>query len=52
MEEHYWPAENPDLNPTEPFWDELEWRLKVKLSRPTSVSNLTKLLLEEWQKFP
>ncbi len=34
------------------LWDELEWRLRARLSRPTSVPDLTNNLLSKWAKFP
>ena len=43
-----WPAQSPDLN----LWDELEWRLRARPSRPTSVPDLTNVLLEEWSNIP
>ncbi|KAK3523295.1 hypothetical protein QTP86_029096 [Hemibagrus guttatus] len=49
VEELDWPAQSPDLNPIEHLWDELEWRLRARPSRPTSVSDLTNALLEERQ---
>ncbi|KAK3528472.1 hypothetical protein QTP70_000122 [Hemibagrus guttatus] len=33
-------------NPIEDLWDELEWRLRARPSRPTSVPDLTIALLE------
>jgi hypothetical protein len=35
-----WPAQNPNLNPTEHLWDELEHRLR---SRPQCLTSLTAL---------
>jgi len=53
VEELDWPAQSPDLNPTEHLWDELEQRLRARPSRPTSVSDLKRRkLLEEWSKIP
>ncbi|KAI4904329.1 hypothetical protein NFI96_010102 [Prochilodus magdalenae] len=46
VEELDWPA----LSPIEPLWDELEWRLRARPSRPTSGSDLTNVLLEEWKE--
>ncbi|KAL7873868.1 hypothetical protein AOLI_G00129390 [Acnodon oligacanthus] len=34
------------------LWDEPEWRLRARSSRPTSVSDLTNALLEERSKIP
>ena len=48
MEELGWPAQTPDLNPIEHLWDELEWRLRARPSRPTLVPDLSNALLEEW----
>ena len=50
VEELEWPAQSPDLNPIEYLWDELERRLQATPSHPTSVSDLTNELLEEWSK--
>ncbi|KAK3535289.1 hypothetical protein QTP70_007432 [Hemibagrus guttatus] len=52
VEELDWPAQSPDLNPIEHLWDELEWRLRARPSRPTSVPDLTNVLLEERSKIP
>ena len=40
------------LNPIEHLWDEFERSLQTRPSRPTSVSDLTNALLEEWSKIP
>ena len=39
VEEIQWPAQSPDLKPTENFWDGLERR--VRPSHPISVPDLT-----------
>ena len=52
MEEHDWPAQSPDLNLIEHFWDELQWKLQARSSSPTSVPDLTYALLEEWSNIP
>ena len=44
--------ESLNLNPIEHLCDELEWRLWARPSRPTSVSDLTNVLLEEWSEIP
>jgi len=48
VEELHWPAQSPDLNPIEHLWDELERISRARPSRPTSVSDVTNVLLEEW----
>ncbi|KAI4879060.1 hypothetical protein NFI96_014966 [Prochilodus magdalenae] len=47
VEELDWPAQSPDLHPIEHLWDGLGRRLRARPSRPTSVSDLTHVLLEE-----
>ncbi|KAI4890656.1 hypothetical protein NFI96_006888 [Prochilodus magdalenae] len=45
-------AHGPDLHPIEHLWDGLERRLRARPSRPTSGSDLTHVLLEEWSEIP
>ena len=52
VEELDWPAQSPDLNPIEHLWDELERRLRARPSHPTSVSDLTNVLVAEWKQVP
>ena len=50
MEELDWPAQSPDLNSIEHLWDELEGRLRPRPNRPTSVCDLTNVLVAEWKQ--
>ena len=52
VDELDWPAQSPDLNLIEHHWDESQRRLRARPSRPTSTSDLTDALLEEWSKIP
>ena len=47
VDELDWWAQSPDLNLTEHLWDELERRLRARPSCPTSVCDLSNVLLEE-----
>jgi hypothetical protein len=47
-----WPAQSPDLNPTEHLWDELECRLRSGPQLPTSLTALATALQEEWATMP
>ena len=48
VEELDWPAQNPDLNPIEHLWNELQCRLRARPNRPTSVPDFTDALVAEW----
>ena len=50
VEELDWPAQNPDINPIERLWDELERRLRARHNRPASVPNLINALVAEWKQ--
>ena len=52
VEELDWPAQNPDLNPIEHLWDELERKLRARSSCPTSVPDLINALQNEWAPIP
>ncbi|KAJ4438336.1 hypothetical protein ANN_14278 [Periplaneta americana] len=45
-------CQNPDLNPTEHLWDELDLRLRSREMRPTSIVQLSVMLQEEWRCIP
>jgi transposase len=47
-----WPAQSPDLKPTEHLWEELERRLRSRPQRPTSLTALATALQEEWAAIP
>ncbi|KAK1801388.1 hypothetical protein P4O66_023069, partial [Electrophorus voltai] len=50
VEELDCPAQSSGLNPIEHVWDELEWSLQARPSRPTAVSDLTNALLDKCSK--
>ena len=47
-----WPAQSPDLNPIEHFWDHLERCLRDRSDPPRNLVNLEVQLKEEWEKIP
>ncbi len=52
LEESDWLTQCPHLNPIEHLWDEVEQRLRARLSHPTLMHDLTNTLLDEWAKIP
>ena len=47
VEELEWPAQSPALNPIKHLWVDLECRLRARPNRPTSVPDLTNVLVAE-----
>ncbi|KAJ4444597.1 hypothetical protein ANN_06393 [Periplaneta americana] len=47
-----WLAQNPDLNPIEHLWNELDRRLRSREIRPISIVQLSAMLQEEWRRIP
>jgi hypothetical protein len=47
-----WPAKSPDLNPIEPFWDQLKRRVGKKLKDDSNLQDLERLLKRAWRRIP
>jgi hypothetical protein len=47
-----WPTQSPNLNLIEHLWDELEYRLRSRPKRHTSLTALATALQEEWAVIP
>ncbi|KAJ8878547.1 hypothetical protein PR048_019125 [Dryococelus australis] len=47
-----WPAQSPDLKPTEHIWDELDRRVRARQAQPNSIAQLMERLQEEWRRIP
>ena len=50
MEVLLWPAQSPDLNPTEHLWNHLKKKLAVYEVPPQGVLELWERVQEEWDK--
>jgi hypothetical protein len=46
-----WPAHNPDLNPIEHVWYQLNCRLNTYPTRPTTKEEMMARVTSEWYKF-
>jgi hypothetical protein len=44
-----WSARNPDLNPTQHLWDNMEKQLRAMEGHPNHFSQLTRALLDIWE---
>src|SRR5690606_41827936 len=47
-----WPAQSADLNPIEHVWSYLKVQIGARERRPSSIHELWKVVLEEWEKVP
>ena len=47
-----WPANSPDLSPIENMWDELERRLRPRLRPDSTLADVERFLLQEWDAIP
>ena len=47
-----WPAQSPDINPTEHLWDYLKRRLNTYETQPKSVHELWERVEKEWNGIP
>lgn len=47
-----WPANSPNLNPTEHLWDQLEFVVHARVTNTTTVAHLRQILVEEWDVIP
>ena len=47
-----WPANPPDLSPMEHMWDEFERRLRPRLRPDSTLADVERFLLQEWDASP
>lgn len=47
-----WPALSPDMNPIEHMWDHLKQRVRARNPAPSTIDELKRALLEEWENIP
>jgi len=52
VERMEWPAKSPDLNPIEYLWDQLGHVVHVGVTNTTTLADLPRLLVEEWNAIP
>ncbi len=47
-----WPAASPDLNPIEHLWDQLGRAVRNRITYATTLCDLRRILVEEWDNIP
>ncbi len=47
-----WPACSPDLNPIEHLWDQLGRAVQTRLHAQSTLADLRRILVEEWDRLP
>ncbi len=47
-----WPANSPDLNPIEHLWDQLGRAVRARVTNATTLADLRRILIEEWEAIP
>ena len=47
-----WPPYSPDLSPIEHLWDQLDRQIRQRQPPPATRAQLTRALVEEWNKIP
>ncbi|CAH1256352.1 BCAN [Branchiostoma lanceolatum] len=52
VERMEWPSKSPDLNPIEHLWDQLGRAVRARVTERTTLADLGRLLVEEWNAIP
>ncbi|CAH1271563.1 DNPEP [Branchiostoma lanceolatum] len=52
VERMEWPSKSPDLDPIEHLWDQLRRAVRARVTERTTLADLGRLLLEEWDAIP
>ena len=52
IERMQWPAVSPDLNPIEHLWDQLGRAVRARVTEATTLADLRRFLVEEWDAIP
>ena len=52
VERLQWPAISPDLSPIEHLWDQLGRAVRSRVTNATTLADLRRILVEEWDAIP